>query len=116
MNKDPKIFIEHILECIERIEEYTKEITKEEFFDAVQIQDAVMRRIEIMGEAVKNIPKETKDKYPDIPWRQITGMRDILIHEYFGIDLELTWKVAKRDVPDLKEKMLKVKRDLIEEE
>ena len=82
----------------------------------MQIQDAVMRRIEIMGEAVKNIPKETKDKYPDIPWRQITGMRDILIHEYFGIDLELTWEVAKRDVPDLKEKMLKVKRDLIEEE
>jgi len=115
MNKDPKIFIEHILECTERIEEYTKEMMKEDFFDSVQIQDAVMRRIEIIGEAVKNIPKEIKDKYQDIPWRQIAGMRDILIHEYFGIDLELTWKVAKKDVPDLKKKMLKVKKDLADE-
>jgi len=64
MKKDPKVFIEHILECIERIEEYVEGATKDEFFDSVQLQDAVMRRIEIIGEATKNIPAEIKDKYP----------------------------------------------------
>ena len=76
MRKDPKIFIDHILECIERIEEYTEGITKNEFLNSGQVQDAVIRRIEIIGEAIKNIPAKIKDRYPDIPWKQIAGMRD----------------------------------------
>lgn len=114
MKKDPEIFIEHILECIKRIEEYTKGITKDVFSNSPQIQDAIIRRIEIIGEAVKNIPGDIKDKYPDIPWKRIAGMRDILIHEYFGIDLELTWEVAKEEIFELKKKILKVKEDLKE--
>ena len=78
MKKDPKIFLEHILQCIELIEEYVEGITKKQFLESVQLQDSIIRRIEIMGEAVKNIPKQVKDRYPDIAWKEIGGMRDIL--------------------------------------
>ena len=78
MKKDPKIFLEHILQCIELIEEYVEGVTKKQFLESVQLQDSIIRRIEIMGEAVKNIPKQVKDRYPDIAWKEIGAMRDIL--------------------------------------
>jgi uncharacterized protein with HEPN domain len=112
MKKDPSIFIAHILECIQLIEEYTEAITIDEFLQSKQKQDAIIRRIEIMGEAIKNIPVEIKDKYSDIPWKKIAGMRDILIHFYFGVDLKLTWDAAKTEIPKLKEKIMKIKKDI----
>ncbi|MGQ4874782.1 MAG: DUF86 domain-containing protein [Promethearchaeia archaeon] len=74
-----------------------------------QLQDSVIHRIKIIGEAIKNIPDKIKLKYPNIPWKQITGMRDILIHQYFGADLNLTWEVLKKDIPNLKKEILKIK-------
>lgn len=105
MRKDPTIFLRHILESIEKIEEYTKGFTKEKFASSSKIQDAVIRNLEIVGEAAKSIPKDFTGKYPDVPWRKMAGLRDVLIHMYFGVDLDITWDVVKKDLPGLKEKI-----------
>lgn len=105
MKKDDSIFIDHILESIELIEGYAKGATLEDFLLSSQMQDAVIRRIEIIGEAVKNISADFKKKHPDIPWKEIAGMRDIVAHEYFAVDMHLAWKVAKRDIKELKKKL-----------
>ncbi len=108
MIKNPKIFLEHILECIELIEFYTDNKKEEDFIVSLLLQDAVIRRIEIIGEAVKNLPDEVKSKNPHIPWKKIAGMRDLLIHEYFGVDNKLTWSVVRKDIPELKKNIEKI--------
>jgi len=108
MRKNPKIFIQHIRESIEKVEEYTKKVSKAEFFRSSQIQDAVIRKLEIIGEAAKNIPPDFRKKYPDIPWRKIAGMRDVFIHQYFGVDSNLIWRIIEKDLPELKIKILKI--------
>ena len=112
MKKDPTIFINHILECIERIQDYTAGVSQDKFLSSPQIQDAVMRRIEVIGEAVKKLNPEVKDKHPEIPWKRVAGMRDTLIHDYFGVDLKLTWKVATEDIAELKRNISAVRNDL----
>ena len=112
MKKDINIFLEHILESIYLIEEYIKDKSKSEFLKLTQLQDSVIRRITIIGEAIKNIPDDFKETHPKIPWKQIIGMRDILIHQYFGIDLNLTWEVIEKDLPKLKKQIVSIKKGL----
>jgi uncharacterized protein with HEPN domain len=105
VSKDVKIFITHILDSISLIESYITGITKQEFMRSPQIRDAVIRRLEIIGEASKNVPPVVRERHPEMPWKLIAGMRDVLIHEYFGVDLELTWTTVKESLPDLKPKL-----------
>lgn len=112
MKKDPLIFIEHIVESIELLGKYLAHVSKERFLKSAQLQDAVIRRVEIIGEAVKNISKLVKDNYPEIPWRQISAMRNILIHEYFAVNLDIAWDTVKIDMPKLKRQLQKLVKEL----
>lgn len=112
MKKDPKIFLLHMLESISNIEKWTKNISQEEFFDDTKTQDAVMRKFEILGEAVRNIPKDFRNTYSHIEWREIAGMRDMLIHEYFGVDLGIVWHTTQKDIPRLRKKIEDIIREL----
>jgi len=107
-----ELYLNDISESISAIEEYTRDIKESVFYSNRQVQDAVIRRLEIIGEAAKNIDDDFRNKYPEIPWRKIAGMRDIVAHEYFGVKLERIWDVVKEDLPRMKKQVASI----IEEE
>lgn len=112
MTKDPKIFLKHILESVKEIEANIGKISEEEFSRDTKTQDAVVRRIEIIGEAVKNLSLAFKKKYPEVEWREIAGMRDKLIHHYFGIEMSIVWETSKKDLPKLKKQISRILESL----
>ena len=112
MNPNDVTYIKHILDAINDIESSIKGLSKEKFQKSKDIRDACVRRLEIIGEAVKNISQETKAKYPLIEWKKIAGTRDMIIHSYFNVDLDVIWGIIKKDIFVLEKQMLKIKREL----
>ena len=106
--KDDSIYIDHILNSINRILDYISGKDREAFETDFLTQDAVVRQLEIIGEATKRISKEFHSKHPDIPWSDMAGMRDILIHDYIDVDLGVVWKTASEDIPKLKALIIKL--------
>ncbi|MFH1233835.1 MAG: DUF86 domain-containing protein [Patescibacteria group bacterium] len=105
MEKDNKIFLEHILESINFIEKYINGLNKNDFFNSMEKQDAIIRRLEIIGEVAMNLSDNFKNTASHIPWRDIADFRNVLIHEYFGIKEDLVWEVIKKDMPELKKEI-----------
>lgn len=106
--RDYKLYLDDIIEAIKRIEKYTKDLAVEKFKKDDLIIDGVVRNLEIIGEAVKNIPANVKDKYSEIEWKKIAGLRDILAHEYFGVDLEILWDIVENKLPALKKEIFRL--------
>ena len=107
-----KLYLEDIQDSIRKIEKYTRDSNFEKFSKDEQMIDAVVRNLSIIGEAVKNIPKEIKAKNPDVAWNEIKGMRNKVIHEYFGIDEEILWKTIQDDLPVFKKQIAKLLKDV----
>ena len=112
MTRDMRLYIQDILESIEAIEEYVQSTTEEQFYRNRQVQDAVLRRLEIIGEAVKNLDEDFRNRYQEIPWKKVAGLRDVLIHEYFGVSLKRVWRVIKIDLVDLKLQISRIWEDI----
>jgi uncharacterized protein with HEPN domain len=102
MSKDNLVYINHIISGIKKISSYTKGLDEDSFNGNSLVQDAVIRQFEIIGEATKRVSKEFREKHPKIPWLDMAGMRDNLIHDYLNVDIGILWKTIIIDIPKLK--------------
>ena len=103
--RDYRLYLHDIKEAVEKIEAFTKGFTFEQFAEDVKTVDAVIRNLEILGEAAKHIPKRVKEKHPDVDWKAMAGMRNILAHEYFGVRMGIIWKTIRERLPELRRKI-----------
>jgi len=106
-HKDDVVYIEHMLACIERINEYT-EGSKEKFFASTLVQDGVIRNLQVLAESSQRISEDLKTIHTDVAWRDISGFRNILVHDYLGVDSDTVWSVVEQDIPALYQSLKKM--------
>ena len=106
------LFLNDIIEALEKIDAYTNTLTYEQFLKDEKTRDAVLRNLEVIGEAAKNISSIIREKYPSVNWKAVMGMRDKIIHEYFGVSLPIVWETIKNDLPAFKQEVKKISDDL----
>lgn len=111
--KDAAVYLHHILECIGRIEEDTRE-GRDAFFASHTLQDAVLRNVQTLSESAQRLPAPVKDAHPEVEWRAIAAFRNVLVHNYLGIDLEKIWDIVQRDIPRLKRSVILMLKSLKE--
>ncbi|MEA2035394.1 MAG: DUF86 domain-containing protein [Euryarchaeota archaeon] len=114
--EDIELFLDDIIEASSRISTYIKYLDSDVFMKDIMIQDAVIRNFEIVGEAVKNLPQNFREEYSYVNWRGASGMRDKLIHGYFGVDLSILWSTAKKDLPLFSKEIIKIREIIIQPE
>ena len=112
MKRDFRDYVADIIKSIESLESFTKGMSYEEFVRDEKTVWAVIRGIEIIGEAVKSLPDDLKEKHPDIPWREMTAMRNKLIHEYFGVDVKVLWLTVQQDIPSVKPQLSEIFKNI----
>ena len=103
--KDDSVYLDHMLDCIQRIDEYVE--SKEQFYSSRLVQDAVVRNLQVMAESSQRLADGIKKTYPDIPWKEISGFRNILVHDHLGVDLDAIWSVVEQDLPKLEQALTK---------
>jgi uncharacterized protein with HEPN domain len=119
LSKDKRhysLFFEDTIDAMNKIESYIKDLDYNSFCQNNMIIDAVVRNLEIIGEAIKNIPENIITNYPEIPWKRMIGLRNIVIHAYFGIDLENIWKIITENIPEVKPEIIQILNNLKNEE
>ncbi|AKG92151.1 hypothetical protein GAH_00502 [Geoglobus ahangari] len=112
MRRDYRLFLKDIIEAMEAIESFVGDMGYEGFVKNDLVRSAVVRKLEIIGEAAKNIPDDIRERYPLLPWKRMAGMRDRLIHAYFGVDYKLVWDAIKYEIPRLKPEIIKILEEL----
>ena len=109
--RSTSLYLADMLDAIDRVYEYTSKLKYSSFSENDMVVDAVLRNLEVLGEAARYVPQETRDKYPGIPWTSLVGLRNIVIHHYHGVDLENIWQIARKDLPPLRKILKKALAD-----